>query len=48
VTAPGFDIYEWCSISDGYGNPIIYANAECCEITPTTTGSWGRVKTLYR
>lgn len=29
------------------GNPVMWAEGDCCP-TPTTPGSWGRIKTLYR
>lgn len=30
------------------GNPVMYVEAACCDITPAIRGTWGRVKTLYR
>jgi hypothetical protein len=30
------------------GNPVMFANADCCSITPARSGSWGRLKLLYR
>lgn len=29
-------------------NPIMYADAECCQVVPTREKSWGRLKILYR
>ncbi len=38
---------ELCSV--GFpGNPIMYAAADCCGVTPTRPGTWGRIKTMYR
>jgi hypothetical protein len=38
---------ELCSV--GFpGNPIMNVDADCCQVTPTLPGSWGKVKTLYR
>jgi len=42
----GFD--DLCSITGFPGNPLMWADGDCCAATPTRTGSWGRVKTLYR
>lgn len=30
------------------GNPVIWADGDCCAAVPTVPGTWGRVKTLYR
>lgn len=30
------------------GNPAHYVDADCCGVTPTQMGSWGRLKTLHR
>ena len=30
------------------GNPMMYADADCCGATDTHNHSWGRIKTLYR
>jgi hypothetical protein len=45
---PGGDD-DLCSPAVAFpGNPLIAANADCCSITPARSGSWGRLKLLYR
>jgi hypothetical protein len=44
-----FDSRDWCAFHGGaVGNPIMYADADCCQLTPIHRESWGRLKTLYR
>lgn len=30
------------------GNPVMWADGDCCAATPTLPHTWGRLKTLYR
>jgi hypothetical protein len=30
------------------GNPIMYADGDCCSITPAEKATWGQLKSLYR
>lgn len=30
------------------GNPVMWADGDCCSVVPTTEKSWGRIKILYR
>ena len=30
------------------GNPVMWADGDCCTATPAIEGSWGRLKILYR
>lgn len=34
--------------SETLGNPTMYAEADCCAATPVDSGTWGRVKAMYR
>jgi len=45
----GGGVYEDELCGVGFpGNPIMYADADCCGATPTRSGTWGRIKTMYR
>jgi hypothetical protein len=47
VLAPGDDL---CAVLTPFaltGN-IMYAEAECCSVTPVRPGSWGTIKVIYR
>src|SRR4030095_772180 len=49
---PGVGFVDICGDpfwpSDQAGNPKMYADATCCDATPTKSQSWGRLKVLYR
>lgn len=39
---------DLCSVTGFPGNPLMYADADCCLGTPAHPSSWGSLKTLYR
>jgi hypothetical protein len=39
---------ELCTDVGFPGNPIMYADGDCCSTTETINGSWGQLKSLYR
>jgi hypothetical protein len=45
---PGGD--DECAVlaPNGFSSWIMYAEATCCQATPTLPGTWGKMKTLYR
>ena len=49
---PSFGFIDMCAdpfwAQYNTGNPNMYVDADCCDVTPTHPGSWGRVKQLYR
>jgi hypothetical protein len=42
----GFD--DLCLDIGFPGNPVINVDGACCDVVPAHTGTWGRLKTMYR
>jgi len=44
----GYNVDDLC-IDIGFpGNPVMFVDATCCDVVPAHTGTWGRLKVLYR
>ena len=39
---------DLCDVVGFPGNPVMWADGDCCSATPTEHGTWGQVKILYR
>ena len=46
---PGGGPDDLCDPLIGFpGNPMMWVDADCCAVVPTTPGTWGKLKVLYR